>query len=109
MIIMATPALRLFAVLLPAATLLTAPALGQSNSTRLTVWGASGGSLVEAVRDLRAEKDLQIQTLKAEAVKRDADAARRDAESIIKQREVDDLKARLAAIEAALSKLTNTK
>ena len=102
MIIMATPALRLFAVLLPAATLLTAPALGQSNSTRLTVWGASGGGLVEALRDLRAEKDRQIETLKS-------DAAKRDAESIIKQREVDDLKARLAAIEAALSKLTNTK
>lgn len=57
---------------------------------------------IEALRDLRAEKDRQIDTLKS-------DAANRDAESIIKQREVDDLKARLAAIEAALSKLTNTK
>ena len=58
--------------------------------------------MVEALRDLRAEMDRQIETLKS-------DAAKRDAESIIKQREIDQLKARLAAIEAALSKLTNTK
>jgi len=39
----------------------------------------------------------------------DPRSGRRDAESIIKQREIDQLKARLAAIEAALSKLTNIK
>jgi len=80
-----------------------------SSGTRYVTERATTALMVEALRDLRAEKDLQIQTLKAEAARRDADAARRDAESIIKQREVDDLKARLAAIEAALSKLTNTK
>ena len=38
-----------------------------------------------------------------------ARAARRGSVSIIKLREIDQLKARLAANEAALSKLTNTK
>jgi len=37
-----------------------------------------------------------------------ARTARRDAESIVTQREIDQLKSRLAAIETALSKLTNT-
>ncbi|MBY0113135.1 MAG: tail fiber domain-containing protein [Phycisphaerales bacterium] len=50
---------------------------------------------VEALRDLRAEKDRQIAALKAEAAQRDAEAA-------AKQREIDDLKARLERLEARL-------
>lgn len=56
---------------------------------------ATTALMVEALRDLRAEKDREIQALKDEAASREADAA-------AKQREIDDLKARLELLEKRL-------
>ncbi|MBX9738097.1 MAG: tail fiber domain-containing protein, partial [Phycisphaerales bacterium] len=62
-----------------------------ANGYRYVTERSTTALMVEALRDLRAEKDRQIDALKA-------DAARRDAENA-------ELKARLAAIEAALLKM----
>ncbi len=63
-----------------------------ASGTRYVTERATTALMVEALRDLRAEKDRQIDDLKADAAKREAENA--------------DLKARLAAIEAALLKMT---
>lgn len=56
---------------------------------------ATTALMVEALRDLRAEKDREIRVLQNEAVTREVDAA-------TKQREIDELKARLDRLEAKL-------
>jgi hypothetical protein len=53
--------------------------------------------MVEALRDLRAEKDAQIETLRAEIAKRDREAEARAAENA-------DLRQRVERLEKALSK-----
>jgi subtilisin-like proprotein convertase family protein len=72
------------------------------SGTRYVTERATTALMVEALRDLRAEKDAQVASLHAEVAAARAEAARRDAENA-------ELKARLAALEAAIVRLTNTK
>ncbi|MBL0869225.1 MAG: tail fiber domain-containing protein [Phycisphaerales bacterium] len=64
-----------------------------ATGTRFVTERATTALMVEALRDLRQEKDRQLEMLKAELTKRDADNAQ--------------LKARLEALEAALQKITS--
>ncbi|MBX9735415.1 MAG: tail fiber domain-containing protein [Phycisphaerales bacterium] len=77
-----------------------------ASGTRYVTERATTALMVEALRDLRAEKDAvaakadaaqkQLDALKADAAKREADAARRDVENA-------DLKARLERLERLIN------
>lgn len=73
-----------------------------ASGTRYVTERATTALMVEALRDLRAEKDAQVASLRDEVAAARAEAARRDAENA-------ELKARLAALEAAMVELMKTK